>query len=105
MFFSTVMRGQELFIDKDGKSVTETIRLVLRPIWNAYNFFSLYANADGIKAKLITSSSNLNDKYILSKLKKAVDSFAAFLDVYDIASACNVVVEFFEVLNNWYISI
>ena len=39
MCSSAAMRGQELFIDKDGKSIIDTIRLVLRPIWNAYNFF------------------------------------------------------------------
>ena len=63
----------------------------------------MYANADGIKAKLITSSSNFNDQYILSKLKIAVDEFSKYLDSYDIADACHVVTEFFEVLNNWYI--
>jgi isoleucyl-tRNA synthetase len=103
MCSSAVMRGQELFIDKDGKSIVDTIRLVLRPIWNAYNFFSLYANADEIKAKLISKSDNFNDQYILSKLKKAVEDFAAYLDVYDVANACGVITEFFEVLNNWYI--
>lgn len=103
MCSAPVMKGQELFIDKDGKSITEVIRLVLRPIWNAYNFFSLYANADKIKAKLIVDSSNVNDKYILSKLKKTIEAFSAYLEVYDVANACNVITEFFEILNNWYI--
>ncbi len=103
MCSSAVMRGQELFIDKEGKDIVDTVRLVLRPIWNAYNFFSLYANADGVKAKLITKSKNFNDQYILSKLKGAVDAFASYLDQYDIANACHVITEFFEILNNWYI--
>ena len=30
--------------------ISEVVRLVLNPIWNAYPFFTLYANADGYRA-------------------------------------------------------
>lgn len=103
MVSSQVMRGQELCIDKDGKMVQEAVRLVLKPIWNAYNFFTLYANADHIKAELTTDSTNLNDRYILSKLKVLISSIESSLDRYDLPDACSALVEFFEVLNNWYI--
>jgi isoleucyl-tRNA synthetase len=48
MLSSPVVQGQELLIDKEGKMVYETLRLFIKPIWDAYNFFTMYANADGI---------------------------------------------------------
>lgn len=103
MSSSSVMRGQELLIDKECKAITEVIRLVLKPIWNSYNFFTLYANSDFIEAKLIKDSSNLNDKYILSKLKSTLQTIDESLGNYNLPSACDAVTDLFEVLNNWYI--
>ncbi|NRA74105.1 MAG: isoleucine--tRNA ligase [Rickettsiales bacterium] len=103
MCSSSVMRGNELLIDKDGKMVNEVIRQVLNPIWNAYHFFTLYANADGIKGKLVSSSSNLNDQYILSKLRNVTEEIDKSLSVYDLPTACDAIRSFFDVLNNWYI--
>jgi len=103
MLSSTVVKGQELLIDKDGKMIHETLRLYIKPIWNAYNFFILYANADGIKGKISYKSDNLLDQYILSKLKIAIDRIEFSLDSYDTQSAYNESANFFEILNNWYI--
>ena len=103
MSASPVMRGQELLIDKEGKMINDVVRLVLKPIWNSYNFFTLYANSDSIAGKLIKESSNFNDQYILSKLKHTITSIDYHLSQYDLPSACDEVTEFFEILNNWYI--
>jgi len=103
MASSSVMRGQELLIDKEGSMINEVVRLVLKPIWNSYNFFTLYANSDSISGKIIDESSNLNDQYILSKLKNTIDSMDASLSSYDLPSACDALTDFFSVLNNWYI--
>jgi len=103
MSSSSVMRGQELLIDKDGQMINEVVRLVLKPIWNSYNFFTLYANSDKISGKLIHESKNLNDQYILSKLKNTIDSINSSLTEFDLPSACDAITNFFEVLNNWYI--
>lgn len=103
MCSSAVMRGQEFYIDKDGDMISDVVRLVLKPIWNSYNFFTLYANADGVEAKLISVANNFNDKYILSKLRDAIAKIDLHLSSYDLPSACEQVTNFFEVLNNWYI--
>lgn len=106
MASSPVMRGQELLIDKDAKMVKDVLRLVVKPIWNSYNFFTLYANADGIKASYIndfTKISNLMDQYILKKLVAMVAIVKKSMDEYDTYLACKSVEEFVEVLNNWYI--
>ena len=103
MIKSPVLKGEELRIDKEGKDIKETLRMSIKPIINAYNFFCMYANSDGIKAELITSSSNIMDKYILSKLKITVDNVKKSMDTYKPSIACKEVESFFEVLNNWYI--
>lgn len=106
MISQPVMRGQELRIDKDGKAIREALRLSIKPLMNAFNFFCLYANADGIKAQRITIKrefSNVLDQYILAKLKNSVEKIDAAMTAYDTVAACEEFNQFFESLNNWYI--
>ncbi len=103
MLSSTVVKGQELLIDKDGKMVFETLRLHIKPIWNSYHFFTMYANADGIKAEITYNSSNVLDQYILAKLRIAVENIDSALTAFDSVAAYNEVSIFFEILNNWFI--
>jgi isoleucyl-tRNA synthetase len=103
MLASPVMRGADLGVDPEGKFIRDIVRLNIKPIWNAYNFFTLYANADGIKAKDITSATDVLDRYILAKAKAAVIQVKTSLDAYDTPGACEAITGFFEVLNNWYI--
>jgi len=103
MIASPVMRGSDLMVDPEGKFIRDVVRLAIKPIWNAYNFFTLYANADGIKAKKITTSSDIMDQYILQKCADAVATIQTALDAYDSPTACEAVLTFFDVLNNWYI--
>jgi len=103
MMASPVMRGNELYIDKEGKFIRDVVRLAIKPIWNAYNFFCLYANSDGIKAKLATDSKDVMDRYILAKCKQAVEAIDKAFSEYDTPAATEAVSQFFEALNNWYI--
>jgi isoleucyl-tRNA synthetase len=106
MISQPVMRGQELRIDKDGKAIRDSLRLSIKPLMNAYNFFCLYANADGIKANRIEVSknfSNILDGYILAKLKASISKIDAAMSNYDTVIACDEFNQFFEALNNWYI--
>lgn len=103
MLASPVMRGADLGVDPDGKFIRDVVRLNIKPLWSAFNFFTLYANADGVKAKEITTSENMLDRYILAKAKAAVLQVQAGMDAYDTPSAADAITQFFEVLNNWYI--
>ena len=47
----------------------QTMRQVLLPIWNAYSFFTLYANIDGIKAGCRDRQEHELDRYILGKTR------------------------------------
>jgi isoleucyl-tRNA synthetase len=54
MLDSPVMRGADLSVDPEGNFIRDVVRLHIKPIWNAYNFFTLYANADGIRANYLS---------------------------------------------------
>jgi isoleucyl-tRNA synthetase len=104
MIASPVMRGQDLMVDPDGKFIRDVVRLAIKPIWNAYNFFCLYANADGIQATdEDLAVSDIMDQYILAKCSDTVEVMQKALDEYDTPAACDVMLQFFDILNNWYI--
>lgn len=100
---SPVLAGGNLAIEKDGKDTAKSARKVILPLWSAYYFFTLYANAEGIQAKEITTSSVMLDKYILSKLRTLTEDVQKALDGCYIDTACASIEDFVDVLNNWYI--
>jgi len=103
MVSSPLMNGGNLRFASDDRQIREAVRSVVNPIWNAYYFFTLYANADDIKAEYDTSSPDLLDRYLLAKTHELVGELAHALDTYDFPGACNRVVAYIEALNNWYI--
>ena len=100
---SPCLRGLDLRIEPDGAGIRDVVRQVLNPIWSAYSFFTLYANAEGYEARLSTDSTNLLDRYILAKTHRLVADTGARLDAYDLAGACSAVQGFLDALTNWYI--
>lgn len=100
---SPVLKGGNLAVDKEGKEISKAARIAQIPLWNAFYFFTLYANAEGYKAKEIYASSESIDNYILSKLKRLSVLVKQGLETYDVALSCNEIASFMEVLNNWYI--
>jgi isoleucyl-tRNA synthetase len=100
---SPILRGGDLRIATDASDISEVVRLVINPIWNAYSFFTLYANADGARATRRTDATGLLDRYVLAKTRELVAATTERLDAFDIAGACAEVVAFLDALNNWYI--
>lgn len=107
MLSSNVVKGSEILIDKDAKAVYDTLRLFIKPIWNTYHFFTMYANIDEILASSYLTTDfevdNLLDKYMLSKLSIIVKKVEDSLDAFDTSVALSTISHFFDVLNNWYI--
>lgn len=103
MMGSPLLTGGDLALAKDGRDIAQTQRQVVIPLWNAYYFFTLYANAEGVKAELATGSDNVLDRYILGKTRRFILDVQKALDIYDIPGACSFVPPFIDTLNNWYI--
>ena len=100
---SNFMKAEPVSVDKEGKVFGDTIKTILTPLWNAYHFFTLYANAGNITAKMDNTSSNLLDKYILAELNELLRITTDALNEYKPDIAVKEFVRFLDVLNNWYI--
>ena len=102
---SPILRGGNLIVTEVG--IRDGVRQVLLPLWSSWYFFSLYANAAqggaGYEARWSTGSQDVLDRYLLAKLRRLVEQVQGQLDTYDVASACESVRGFLDVLSNWYI--
>ncbi len=98
---SPILRGQDLVVH--AKGIEETVRQVLNPIWNAWYFLSLYANADGVVGRRRTDATGVLDRYVLAKTADLVTDVTACMDRYDLFGACAAITGFLDALNNWYI--
>ncbi|QGG95539.1 isoleucine--tRNA ligase [Actinomarinicola tropica] len=100
---SPILRGGDLRMHEDASDITEVVRQVLMPVWNAYSFFTLYANADERRAERRTDSTHVLDRYVLAKAHELVAEVTERMDALDIAGAAGAITSFIDALNNWYI--
>lgn len=99
---SPVVRGEDLKFS-DG-SVKEILKSVIIPLWNAYSFFVTYANIDKAQpAGAPDDPANPLDRWILSEAETMVSRTDAALGDYRLEKACEPIVDFIDLLNNWYI--
>ncbi|MFK4087942.1 isoleucine--tRNA ligase [Kribbella sp. NPDC020789] len=98
---SPILRGGNLIVTEEG--IRDGVRQVLIPLWNAWSFFALYANAAGIEGRTAKQPTDLLDRYLLARLRLFVTDLQDKLDRYDIAAACDAVTSYVDVLTNWYI--
>ena len=84
--------------------VTEIMRKILLTLWNAYYFFTLYANIDRFvpqpRVLLVTT---LLDNWIISELNRLVAGVTRALDNYNPTLAARQIENFVDNLSNWYI--
>ena len=104
---SNFLKAEPVIIDKEGKVFAEPVKNILTPLWNAYHFFTLYANAGGVTAQSIEnkeqSIDNVLDRYILAELDELISVTIGALDEYKSDVAIRELTRFLEILNNWYI--
>ncbi len=103
MVSSPLLSGGDLAMPRDGRTIAETVRQVILPLWNAYSFFTMYANIDKVRGRLVTTAEAELDRYILGKTADLVRGVETAMDRLDLAAACNALPPFIEALNNWYI--
>ena len=98
---SPVLRGGNLIVTEHG--IRDGVRQVLIPMWNAWHFFALYADAASYEARWRTDSPHVLDRYLLAKTHALVVDLGERMDAFDIAGACQAVREHVEMLTNWYV--
>ena len=100
---SNFMKAEPVPVDKEGKVFAESTKTIQTPLWNAYHFFTLYANAGNIVAHEIAEGTTALDKYILAELNVLIDAVTGALNEYKPDAAIKEFVRFLDILNNWYI--
>ena len=87
------------------ENVQESQRGFLSTLWNVYSFYVLYAEIDKFNPTEYKDfkSTNVMDRWIISKLNTLVKEVAQKLDSYDITGAGVAIEEFTDELSNWYV--
>ena len=102
LIHSAVVKADDLRYSDDG--VREVMKSIIIPLWNAYSFFVTYANIDEIKAQAAPQNpANLLDKWILSEAENLAEKTGSAMDAYDLSRAVDPILDFIDLLNNWYI--
>ncbi len=103
---SPVLRAEPLRFSEDG--VREVVRTVLLPFWNAFSFFTTYAEADGITLQELEGAPPLADRseldrWIVSMLQSLIRDVNQEMEHYRLYNVVPPILGFIDDLTNWYI--
>jgi isoleucyl-tRNA synthetase len=102
LMHSACVKAEDLRYSDTG--VKEVLKNVIIPLWNSYSFFVTYANIDKVRPEQAPENpENPIDRWILSETQGLVQQVSEQLDLYDLQKGINPIVEFIDLLNNWYI--
>lgn len=102
---SPLLNGEDFALqDKEVGDVARKLGMV----WNMYDFFTLYAEADkwefdGNLKDPLEDATNPLDIWIISRLHQLVGDVEAHMDKYDIPNAMNPILPFLDDASNWYV--
>jgi len=99
---SACVKAEDLRYSNTG--VKEVLKNVIIPLWNSYSFFVTYANIDKVRpVQAPENPENPIDRWILSETQGLVQQVSEQLELYDLQKGIDPIVEFIDLLNNWYI--
>lgn len=99
---SPVVKAQELRFSEKG--VYDIVRKILLRWWNAYSFFTNYANIDQFIPKGDSQQSpNILDQWVLSRLNGLIANTQKEMDAYRLYNVVPHLLQFIEELTNTYI--
>jgi isoleucyl-tRNA synthetase len=106
MINSPVLRAEPLRFSREG--VREVVRTVLLPLWNAYSFFTTYAEADGLTRTDLEAAPPAParpemDRWLLSVLQSLVADVNERMEGYYLYDVVAPILGFVDDLTNWYV--
>ncbi len=106
MLNSPVLRAETLRFSEAG--VRDVVRTVMLPYWNAYSFFTTYAEADGITMQDLESAPPPAerpeiDRWILSVLQSLIQRVNERMEGYYLYDVIPPMIAFIDDVTNWYI--
>jgi isoleucyl-tRNA synthetase len=85
------------------ETVGESVRQFLKPLWNTYAFYVLYANASGVEDAGEAGEPNELDRWIESRLAATTERVIDRMEDYDTTFAGRAIADFVDDLSNWYV--
>jgi isoleucyl-tRNA synthetase len=82
------------------ETVGESVRQFLKPLWNTYAFYVLYANVNEPSG---SSEETQLDRWIRSRLAATTGRVIERMEDYDTTFAGRAIAEFVDDLSNWYV--
>ncbi len=103
---SPVLRADPVRFREDG--VRDVVRTVLLPLWNAYSFFTTYAEADHITHQELAAAPPVDqrpeiDRWIISVLQSLIADVNREMESYRLFAVIPPIIGFVDYLTNWYI--
>lgn len=101
---SPLMHGEDIRISEE--QYRNQIRGIILIIWNVYNFFVTYANADGWDRMTVSPAFtpvNVLDRWILSLREQLIADVTKHLGSYDSVETVRSIESFINDLSTWYI--
>ncbi len=103
---SPVLRAEPLRFSEAG--VREVVRTVILPFWNAYSFFTTYAEADGMRYHDLHAAPPAAerpeiDRWILSVLQSLIGQTNRLMEGYYLYAVVSPALGFVNDLTNWYV--
>ena len=99
---SPVLSGEDFaLLDKDVSDVSRKLAM----LWNVYDFFTTYAEIDGIDSEACRAKgvSNPLDVWIISRINELNQQITEGMSEYNIPKALENVLPFIDDLSNWYV--
>ena len=100
---SPVCSGEDFaLLDKDVSDVNRKLAM----IWNVYDFFTTYAEIEGIDSEDFNEPiriSNPLDRWITLRIHELRDEITTGMEEYNIPKALDGVLPFIDDLSNWYV--
>src|SRR5579872_717246 len=113
---SPIMHGEDILISEE--QYKNQVRGFLLILWNVYNYFVTYANENHweisnfkfhpkstrfAEAAQISNSTNVLDRWIVSRLNTLNREVSAAIEKYDTVEAVDLAQSFVNELSTWYI--
>lgn len=100
---SPVLSGEDFaLLDKDVSDVNRKLNM----LWNVYDFFTTYAEIEGIDSDDFDSATPITsplDQWIIERFNELRDEITNGMEAYDIPRALSGVLLFIDDLSNWFV--
>ncbi|MBR2837114.1 isoleucine--tRNA ligase [Candidatus Saccharibacteria bacterium] len=98
---SPVLSGEDFaLLDKDVSDIHRKLAM----IWNVYDFFTTYAEVDGIDSDdLDLDPTNPLDIWIISRIYQLRNQITEGMEEYNLPKALDGVIPFIDDLSNWFV--